>query len=39
MAVYLGSTSISTVYLGESGYGLTNVVKVYLGSTLVLTIA
>lgn len=35
MAVYLGSTSISTVYLGESGYGLTNVVKIYLGSTQV----
>lgn len=39
MAIYLGSTSISTVYLGESGYGLPNVIKVYLGSTLVLTIS
>lgn len=32
MAIYLGSTEVADIYLGESGYGLANVVKVYLGT-------
>ena len=32
MAIYLGSTEVADLYLGESGYGLANVVKVYLGT-------
>lgn len=35
MAIYLGSTEVTDIYLGESGYGLANVVRVYLDSTIV----
>ena len=35
MSIKLGSTSVDALYLGESGYGLTNVVRVYLDSTIV----
>lgn len=35
MAIYLGNTSIVTIYLGEAGYAIPNVVEVYLGTTLV----
>lgn len=35
MAIYLGSTNITTIYLGEAGYGLPNITEIYLGSTLV----
>jgi hypothetical protein len=35
MAIYLGSTNIATIYLGEAGYGLPNITEIYLGSTLV----
>lgn len=35
MAIYLGSTEVADIYLGESGYGLANVVRVYLDSTIV----
>lgn len=39
MAIKLGSTSVDALYLGESGYGLTNVVRVYLDSTIVWPVA
>lgn len=35
MAIYLGSNNIATIYLGEAGYGLPNVSKIYLGPTQV----
>lgn len=39
MSIKLGSTSVDALYLGESGYGLANVVKVYLDSTIVWPVA
>jgi hypothetical protein len=35
MAIYIGSTLVQSIELGEAGYGLPGVVKIYLGSTLV----
>ena len=35
MPIYLGSTEISTLYLGAAGYATPNVDAVYIGTTLV----
>lgn len=35
MAIYLGTTNITDIRLGETGYALPEVTAVYLGSTLV----
>jgi hypothetical protein len=39
MAVKLGSTTITDIYLGEAIYGQPQVVKIYLGSTVVWQVA
>lgn len=39
MPIYVGSTAVDDLYLGESGYGLPSVVRVYLDSTIVWPVA